>query len=117
MQEQHQLSRRRGKMWIRWFSFSTLKSIDEDLAEEFDSDHPSRRWLWPSTGEVFWQGIQDRERNMRHRQKEKRRQQSKDKIRRIKSRTRQKSLGKYIKPRPEAITQHNSSARLVDPLL
>lgn len=116
MQEQHQL-RRRGKMWIRWFSFSTLKCMDEDLAEEFDSDHPSRRWLWPSTGEVFWQGIQDRERNMRHRQKEKRRQQSKDKIRRIKSRTHQKSLGKYIKPPPEAIIEHNSSARLVDHLL
>ncbi|KAK8941813.1 hypothetical protein KSP40_PGU022798 [Platanthera guangdongensis] len=88
-----------------------------DLAEEFDSDHPSRRWLWSSTGEVFWQGIQDRERNMRHRQKEKRRPQRKDKIRRIKSRTRQKSLEKCIKPPPEAITEHNSSARLVDHLL
>ncbi|KAI0515831.1 hypothetical protein KFK09_008499 [Dendrobium nobile] len=106
MHEQHQLKRRRGKMWIKWFLFSTLKSMDEDLAEESDdSDRPNRRWLWPSTGEVFWQGIYDRERSIRHHQKEKRKQQSKEKIRRIRSRTRQKSLGKYIKPPPEAIAE------------
>ncbi|KAJ6841713.1 uncharacterized protein M6B38_304815 [Iris pallida] len=101
MQEQHKLKSRRGQMWIKWFSFATLKSMDEDLAEESDSDHPQRRWLWPSTGEVFWQGIYERERTMRHQQKEKRRQQSKDKIRRIKRRARQKTLGKYVKPPAE----------------
>ncbi|KAH0766317.1 hypothetical protein KY290_002296 [Solanum tuberosum] len=31
--------------------------MDEELAEEADSDRPKRRWLWPSTGEVFWQAL------------------------------------------------------------
>ncbi|XP_020594867.1 uncharacterized protein LOC110034970 [Phalaenopsis equestris] len=105
MHEQHQLSRRRGKIWIKWFTFSTLKSMDEDLAEEFDSDRPNRRRLWLLTGEVFWQGVYERERSARHQLKEKRRQQSKDKIRRIRSRTRQKSLGKYVQPPPEGFAE------------
>ncbi|KAF3792817.1 hypothetical protein EJ110_NYTH10775 [Nymphaea thermarum] len=103
MQEQHGFAIRRGKMWIRWFTFSTLKSMDEELAEESDSDHPNRRWLWPLTGEVFWQGIYERERNMRNQQKAQRKQKSKDKIRRIKNRQHQKTLGKYIKPPPEEV--------------
>ncbi|KAL5989279.1 hypothetical protein ACLOJK_010169 [Asimina triloba] len=103
MQEQHKLKSRRGHMWIRWFSFAMLKSMDEDLAEEYDSDHPDRRWLWPSTGEVFWQGIYERERHQRHRQKERRKQQSKEKMSRMRKRSgRQKTLGKYVKPPPEA---------------
>lgn len=102
MEEQHPLKGRRGgRMWVKWFSSAMLKSMDEDLAEEWDSDRPDRRWLWPLTGEVYWQGIYERERSMRHQQKERRKQQSKDKIRRIKSRARQKTLGKYIKPPPE----------------
>ncbi|XP_031504760.1 uncharacterized protein LOC116267270 [Nymphaea colorata] len=104
MQEQHGFAIRRGKMWIRWFTFSTLKSMDEELAEESDSDHPNRRWLWPLTGEVFWQGIYERERNMRNQQKAQRKQKSKDKIRRIKNRQHQKTLGKYIKPPPEEVS-------------
>ncbi|WMV11454.1 hypothetical protein MTR67_004839 [Solanum verrucosum] len=44
-------------MWVKWFHFNTLKSMDEELAEEADSDRPKRRWLWPSTGEVFWQAL------------------------------------------------------------
>ncbi|KAK6141055.1 hypothetical protein DH2020_025192 [Rehmannia glutinosa] len=36
MQEQHNLKNRRGQMWIKFFQFSTLKTMDEDLAEEFD---------------------------------------------------------------------------------
>ncbi|WOL20505.1 hypothetical protein Cni_G29310 [Canna indica] len=110
MQEQHKLKNRRGDMWIRWFSYATLKSMDEDLAEEADSDHPPRRWLWPSTGEIVWQGVYERERNMRHQQKERRKQQSKDKIRRIKNRARQKTLGKYIKPPPEDVGNTNSTS-------
>ncbi|KAK3161319.1 hypothetical protein QOZ80_1BG0075630 [Eleusine coracana subsp. coracana] len=101
MEEQHQLSDRRGQMSIQWFSYATLKSMDEDLAEEFDSEHPDRRWLWPETGEVFWQGLYERERNMRQLEKERRKQQSRDKILRIKKRARQKTIGKYIKPPPE----------------
>ncbi|OEL21462.1 hypothetical protein BAE44_0017521 [Dichanthelium oligosanthes] len=101
MQEQHQLSGRRGQMSVQWFSYATLKSMDEELAEEFDLDHPDRRWLWPQTGEVFWQGLYERERTMRQQEKERRKQQSRDKIQRIKKRARQKTLGKYIKPPPE----------------
>ncbi|OVA16537.1 Glycosyl transferase [Macleaya cordata] len=110
MQEQHKLKSRRGQMWVRWFSYTTLKSMDEDLAEESDSDKPTRRWLWPSTGEVFWQGIFERERNIRNRQKEKRKQQSKDKISRMRKRVRQKAIGKYVKPPPEDEGDSNSTA-------
>ncbi|KAJ0110733.1 hypothetical protein Patl1_00531 [Pistacia atlantica] len=34
MQEHHSFKSRRGKMWVKWFSYTTLKSMDEDLAEE-----------------------------------------------------------------------------------
>ncbi|XP_043715599.1 uncharacterized protein LOC122663996 [Telopea speciosissima] len=98
MQEQHRLKSRRGQMWVKWFSYTTLKGMDEDLAEESDSNHPTRRWLWPLTGEVFWQGVYERERNLRQKQKEKRKQQSKEKISRIRGRTHQKVIGKYVKP-------------------
>ncbi|XP_043713993.1 uncharacterized protein LOC122662420 isoform X2 [Telopea speciosissima] len=108
MQEQHRLKSRRGQMWVSWFSYTTLKSMDEDLAEESDSDHPTRRWLWPLTGEVFWQGVYERERNLRHKQKERRKQHSKDKLTRMKKRSRQKTIGKYVKPRPEKIGDSNS---------
>lgn len=74
-----------------------------------DTDHPKRRWLWPSTGEVFWQGIYEKERNLRNKEKEKRRQQSKDKILRIKKRTHQKALGKYVKPPPEELEHPNTT--------
>ncbi|CBI40456.3 unnamed protein product, partial [Vitis vinifera] len=101
MHEHHKLKNRRGHMWVKWFSYATLKSMDEELAEESDDDHPMRRWLWPSTGEVFWQGIYLRERNQRLQQKEKRRQQSKDKLLRMRRRSHQKVIGKYVKPPPE----------------
>ncbi|XP_040954206.1 uncharacterized protein [Gossypium hirsutum] len=109
MQEYHKFKDRRGKMWIKWFSFNTLKVMDEDLAEEADSDHPKRRWLWPSTGEVVWQGVLDRERNLRNRQKETRKQKSKDKLERMRHKHRQKALGKYVKPLPEDIEISNST--------
>ncbi|CAM0881755.1 unnamed protein product [Alopecurus aequalis] len=98
MREQHALDGRRGRMSIQWFSYATLKSMDEDLAEEYDADHPDRRWLWPQTGEVMWQGLYERERSMRQQEKERRKQQTKDKIQRIKKRARQKTIGRYIKP-------------------
>jgi hypothetical protein len=101
MEEHHQPSGRRGQMSIQWFSYATLKSMDEDLAEEFDSDHPDRRWLWPQTGEVFWQVLYEKERNMRQQEKEQRKQQNRDRILRMKKRARQKTLGKYIKPPPD----------------
>ncbi|KAK9102975.1 hypothetical protein Sjap_020229 [Stephania japonica] len=114
MQVQHRLKYRRGKMWVRWFSYTTLKSMDEDLAEEFDSDHPVKRWLWPKTGEVFWQGVYERERNQRQRQKEKRKQQSKDKISRMRKRVRQKTIGKYVKPPPDDTSNSNSTATIAN---
>ncbi|KAK3024254.1 hypothetical protein RJ639_043630 [Escallonia herrerae] len=110
MQEQHRLKSRRGQMWVKWFQYTTVKSMDEDLAEESDSDHPRKRWLWPSTGEVFWQGVYEKERNQRNKDKEKRRQQSKDKIKRIKGRTHQKVLGRFVKPPPEQMDNSNSTA-------
>ncbi|XP_030548052.1 uncharacterized protein LOC115753546 [Rhodamnia argentea] len=108
MQEQHRLQDRRGRMWVKWFSYDTLKSMDEDYAEEYDSDKPMR-WLWPSTGEVLWQGVYERERNQRHRQKEKRKQLSKEKLGRMKKRKRQKVIGKYVKPLPEETDTSNST--------
>lgn len=96
-------------MWIKWFQFSTLKAIDEDLAEESDTEHPKRRRLWPLTGEILWQGTLEKERNMRNREKEKRRQQSKDKIQRIRKRTHQKVIGKYVKPAVEATMTANAT--------
>uniref|UniRef100_A0A803M337 Glycosyl transferase family 1 domain-containing protein n=1 Tax=Chenopodium quinoa TaxID=63459 RepID=A0A803M337_CHEQI len=56
MQEQHGLQNRRGHMWLKFFSLRTLKSMDEELAEEADSEQTKRHWLWPKTGEIFWQG-------------------------------------------------------------
>ncbi|XP_043812637.1 uncharacterized protein LOC110615186 isoform X4 [Manihot esculenta] len=109
MQEQHKMKSRRGKMWVKWFSYTTLKSMDEDLAEEADSDHPKRRWLWPSTGEVIWQGVFEKERNLRNRQKEKKKQQSKDKLSRMRRKRHQKVIGKYVKPPPEDIDNSNST--------
>ncbi|CAL5397632.1 unnamed protein product [Camellia sinensis] len=109
MQEQHIFKNRRGQMWVRWFSYTTLKAMDEDLAEELDSDHTKRRWLWPSTGEVFWQGMFAKERSQRNREKEKRKKQSKDKISRIKSRHHQKTIGRYVKPLPEDVEGSNTT--------
>lgn len=101
MQEQHKFDIRRGQMWIKWFSYTMIKSMDEDLGEEADADHPTRRWLWPSTGEVFWQGVYEREKNLRFRQKEHRKQKSKAKLDRMRHRRHQKVIGKYVKPPPE----------------
>ncbi|PWA81348.1 glycosyl transferase, family 1 [Artemisia annua] len=109
IQEQHNFKSRRGKMWIKWFNYKTLKAMDEDLAEEADSDRHKQHWLWPSTGEVFWQGMYERERSQMRRQKEKRKQKSKDKIQRIKNRTHQKVIGKYVKPPPDNETVNNSN--------
>lgn len=100
---------RRGKMWIKWFSYTTLKSMDEDLAELADSEDPTRHWLWPSTGEVFWQGVYERERNLRHKEKEKKKQKSLEKLIRMRKRHRQQVIGKYVKPLPELEESSNSS--------
>ncbi|XP_076910531.1 uncharacterized protein LOC143568206 [Bidens hawaiensis] len=112
LEEQHEFKTRRGKMWIKWFNYKTLKTMDEDLAEEADSDHPNRRWLWPKTGEVFWQGMYEKEKNQMRQQKQKRKQKSKDKIQRIKKRSQQKALGKYVKPPPDNETVNDTNTVL-----
>ncbi|KAI7740103.1 hypothetical protein M8C21_010321 [Ambrosia artemisiifolia] len=117
LEEQHNFKTRRGKMWIKWFSYKTLKTMDEDLAEEADSDHPKRRWLWPSTGEVFWPGMYEKERNQMRQQKQKRKQKSKDRIRRIKNRSQQKALGTYVKPPPDNETDYTSNPVLETTML
>ncbi|KAE9605364.1 hypothetical protein Lal_00024805 [Lupinus albus] len=109
MQEQHKFKSRRGQMWIKWFSYNILKSMDEDLAELSDSRDPSRHWLWPLTGEVFWQGLYEREKNLRQKQREKRKQNSLEKQDRIRRRHRQQVIGKYVKPPPEWEESSNSS--------
>lgn len=109
MQEHHMLKSRRGQMWVKWFNNNLLKSMDEDLAEEADSDGPKKRWLWPSTGEVFWKGMYEKERSQRSREKEKRKQQSKDKIDRIRKRTHQKTIGRYMKPPPIKVDNPNTT--------
>jgi len=101
MEEQHTLESRHGKMWVKFFIVNTLKAMDEDLAEAADDgDHPRERWLWPQTGEVYWQGIAERERQQRLRLKLEKKQKLKERLGRMRNKTRQKSLGKYIKPSP-----------------
>lgn len=113
MHEQYNLLNRRGQMWVKWFSYTTLKSMDEDLAEEYDSDHPRRRWLWPSTGEVFWQGMYEKERKRRNREREERTRLSKEKQDRMKKRNHQPTIGKYAKPPPEeGVEDSNSTVAL-----
>ncbi|KAL0680574.1 hypothetical protein Bca4012_047421 [Brassica carinata] len=83
LEEQHPLPQRKGFMWAKYFNFTLLKSMDEDLAEAADdNDHPRERWLWPLTGEVHWKGVYERER------------ETKEKLYdRIKNGYKQKSLG------------------------
>ncbi|XP_068646128.1 uncharacterized protein [Aristolochia californica] len=95
VEEQHPLQQREGLMWVKYFDYSLLKSMDEDLAEEADdADHLTERWLWPLTGEVHWQGIYDREREERYRQKMDKKKKTKEKLlERQKYGYKQKTLG------------------------
>ncbi|XP_058083227.1 uncharacterized protein LOC131231146 isoform X2 [Magnolia sinica] len=96
IEEQHPIEGRKGLMWVRYFNFTLLKSMDEDLAEEADDeDHqPNNRWLWPLTGEVHWQGVYEREREERYRQKMDKKRKTKEKIlERHKYGYKQKTLG------------------------
>ncbi|KAF3456540.1 hypothetical protein FNV43_RR01193 [Rhamnella rubrinervis] len=110
MQEQHRFKSRRGQTWIKWFSYPTLKNMDEDLAEEADSDQPKRRWLWPSTGEVFGMAYM-RERELKTSAEGEEEAKSREKLGRMRRRNRQKVIGKYVKPPPEET--ENSNATLV----
>ncbi|CAN7022958.1 unnamed protein product [Brassica oleracea var. botrytis] len=103
MEEQHKQKDRRGKMWVDWFGYTTLKTMDEDLAEEADSnDRRVGHWLWPWTGEVVWRGSVEKERQRKNVEKEEQKKRSKDKLDRMRRKShRQKAIGKYIKPPPE----------------
>ncbi|KAJ4720680.1 Glycosyl transferase, family 1 [Melia azedarach] len=96
LKEQHPIEQRRGFMWAKYFNFTLLKSMDEDLAEAADDgDHPRQKWLWPLTGEVHWQGIYEREREERYRLKMDKKRKTKEKLyERMKNGYKQKSLGR-----------------------
>lgn len=96
MEEQHPVEQRKGFMWAKYFDFSLLKSMDEDLAEAADDgDHPREMWLWPLTGEVHWQGVYEREREERYRLKMDKKRKTKEKLfERMKYGYKQKSLGR-----------------------
>lgn len=96
LKEQHHVEQRKGFMWVKFFNFTLLKSMDEDLAEAADDDdHPREGWLWPYTGEVHWKGIYEREREERYRQKMDKKRKTKEKLlERHKYGYKQKSLGR-----------------------
>ncbi|KAL1198121.1 hypothetical protein V5N11_001206 [Cardamine amara subsp. amara] len=102
MQEQHKQRNRRGQMWVKWFDYATLKTMDEDLAEEADSDRRVGHWLWPWTGEIVWRGSLEKEKQRKNAEKEEKKKKSRDKLNRMRSRnSRQKVIGKYVRPPPE----------------
>ncbi|XP_062205511.1 uncharacterized protein LOC133907474 [Phragmites australis] len=95
IREQHPLDER-NEMWVKFFNFTLLKSMDEDLAEEADDGmHPGNdQWLWPLTGQVFWPGIADREREEKYIRKLDKKLKNKVKLlERQKSGYKQKPLG------------------------
>lgn len=96
LEEHHPVEHRRRFMWPKYFNISLLKSMDEDLAEAADDgDHPSKTWLWPLTGEVYWQGVYEREREERYRLKMDKKRKTKEKLlERMKYGYKQKTLGK-----------------------
>ncbi|XP_042474445.1 uncharacterized protein LOC122056526 isoform X1 [Zingiber officinale] len=97
LKEQHPLELR--ELWVKYFNLDLLKSMDEDLAERADDGmHPHNKWLWPLTGEVHWQGILDREREDRLKQKMDKKKKTKEKLlERHKHGYKQKSLGQTKK--------------------
>ncbi|KAH1064563.1 hypothetical protein J1N35_029550 [Gossypium stocksii] len=95
LEDQHPVEQRKEFMWARYFNFTLLKSMDEDLAEAADdADHPRKVWLWPLTGEVHWQGIYEREREERYRLKMDKKRKTKEKLlERMRNGYRQRPLG------------------------
>lgn len=81
-------------MWVKYFEYNTIKGMDEDLAEEFDEKQQdgSKRRLWPQTGEVYWQGMFERERREHINQRNEKKRKNKERLERIRSRYRQKPL-------------------------
>lgn len=97
LEEQHPVEERKEFMWPEFFNTTLLKAMDEDLAEAADDDdhpNPTRTWLWPLTGEVFWEGIYEIEREEMYRRKmEKKRRSREKKLDRLKHGYKQSPLG------------------------
>ncbi|CAN4115010.1 unnamed protein product [Withania somnifera] len=95
LEEHHSIEQRKGYMWAKYFNITLLKSMDEDLAEAADDNYPPyETWLWPLTGEVYWNGIFEREREERYRQKMDKKRKTREKLlERMKNGYRQKTLG------------------------
>ncbi|KAJ3681892.1 hypothetical protein LUZ60_014465 [Juncus effusus] len=84
LSEQNPLANR-GAIWSKYFEFTLLKSMDEDLAEEADDctrhdDVSGDRWMWALTGEVHWQGVYDKEREERYVRKMDKKRKTKEKL-------------------------------------
>ncbi|KAL4367793.1 hypothetical protein GQ457_05G009590 [Hibiscus cannabinus] len=80
LEEQHPVVQRKAFMWAKYFNFTLLKGMDEDLAEASeDDDRPMKMWLWPLTGEVDWQGIHEMEREYKYRLKMVKKRRNKEK--------------------------------------
>ncbi|KAK8653419.1 hypothetical protein V6N13_127421 [Hibiscus sabdariffa] len=80
LEEQHPVVQRKAFMWAKYFNFTLLKGMDEDLAEASeDDDRPMKTWLWPLTGEVDWQGIHEMEREYKYRLKMVKKRRNKEK--------------------------------------
>uniref|UniRef100_A0A0A0KWP4 Glycosyl transferase family 1 domain-containing protein n=1 Tax=Cucumis sativus TaxID=3659 RepID=A0A0A0KWP4_CUCSA len=82
LEEQHPLEERQDFMWSKFFNITLLKTMDADLAEAAnDGDHSTQNtWLWPLTGEMFREGINEmEEEEKRHRQKMEKRRISREK--------------------------------------
>ncbi|PRQ58354.1 hypothetical protein RchiOBHm_Chr1g0358371 [Rosa chinensis] len=61
MQEQHKFKSRRVHLWVKWSSYSTLKSTDEDFAEESDFEHPRGDGCGhQQRRSSIWQGIYEK---------------------------------------------------------
>ena len=100
MKEVHNLESRQSKMWVSWFSKETLKSMDDDLAEAMvDGDVANDHWLWPMTGEVFWRGIIELEREERWKAKAEKQRINRERIQRMRERQKFKAIGKFVKPK------------------
>ncbi|KAK9124043.1 hypothetical protein Sjap_013645 [Stephania japonica] len=95
LEEQHPFKDRKGPMWVKFFDFAMLKSMDEDLAEAADDqDYPREGWLWPQTGEVYCQAIYEREREERYRLKmDKKKKAAEKEAKKQKFGKKQQSLG------------------------
>ena len=95
MDEQHGLEGRQTSMWLKYFDYDILKGMDEDLAEEVDDELHSniiKRRLWPQTGEVFWQGMYERERQERYAARMEKKKKNKERLERIRNRLKYKPL-------------------------